>query len=92
MKWRKKENTNSKSQIECTKKQIASMHEEGGQKDWDRWYQLRTTLDEANKVEEEFWARKSRIEWLQEGNKNTKFFMPLQLKGEREIELIRWKS
>lgn len=40
------------------------MQEEGGQRGWDSWYNLMTQLDDAYKAEEEFWSRKSRIEWL----------------------------
>lgn len=48
------------------------MYGEGGKKDWDSWGKLRSQLDEAYKEEEEYWYRKSRVEWLQQGNKNTK--------------------
>lgn len=37
--WRKKENTNSKDQIENTTK-LTKMQEEGGDRDWTTWYIL----------------------------------------------------
>ena len=36
--------------------------------------ELRTELAEVSKLEEEFWAMKSRITWLVEGDKNTAFY------------------
>lgn len=64
LEWRKKENTNSKIQIENIRGQMARMQDEGGQREWDSWYKLRTQLDEAYKADDEFWTRKSRVEWL----------------------------
>lgn len=46
---------------------MARMQDEGGQREWDSWYKLRTQLDEAYKADDEFWTRKLRVEWLQEG-------------------------
>lgn len=42
--WRKKENTNSKKQIENIKIQIDRMYGESGKKDWDSWEKLRCCL------------------------------------------------
>ena len=36
--------------------------------------ELRIELAEVLKLEEEFWAMKSRITWLVEGDKNTAFY------------------
>lgn len=46
---RKKTQT-SKARLSALR-QMASMQEKGGQRDWDRWYQLKITLDEAYKAE-----------------------------------------
>lgn len=45
-----------------------------GERDWQRWRQVKVSLDEAYKAEEDFLRRKSRINWFKEGDKNTKFF------------------
>lgn len=71
LQWRKKENTNSKAQIESIKKQVECMQEEEGSRDWETWHQLKAQLGEAYAAEEEFWSRKARIDCLFEGDKNT---------------------
>lgn len=57
----KRENTNSKIQIENIRVQMARIQDEE-QREWDSWYKLRAQLDEAYKTEKEFWTRKSRVE------------------------------
>lgn len=42
LEWRKKENTNSRIQIEGIKRQMEKMQEEGGQSGWDTLYNLRS--------------------------------------------------
>lgn len=37
------------------------MQAQGGDRDWEKWKQLKAGLDEAYKAKEEFWKRKSRI-------------------------------
>lgn len=56
------------------------IQEEGSGRDWTTWNNLKSQLEEEYKTEEEFWAKKARIEWLQERDKNTRFSMKLLLK------------
>lgn len=63
--WRKKESINARKQIDSINLRMNSMCEEEGQRDWEFWRLLRNQLDVACKEEEEYWSRKSRIEWLQ---------------------------
>lgn len=41
-----------------------AMQNLGGERNWDRWNQLKAGLDEAYKAEEDFWRIKSRVQWL----------------------------
>lgn len=74
LEWRKKECLNTCGQIEGIRKEIVTMQEQGEQKHWESWSILISQLDKAYKKEEEYWARKSRIEWLKARNRNTKYF------------------
>lgn len=46
-----------------------------GNRDWNRWHAMKKALDQAYKDEKIFWSQKSQHQWLQEGDKNTKFFL-----------------
>lgn len=50
------------------------MQTQEGDRNWERWRQLKVRLDEAYKVEKEYWRKKSKINWLKERDRNTKFF------------------
>lgn len=66
LEWRKKENSNSMVHIECLKRDMESMQNKGGQREWERWHSLKAQLEGAYKDEEAYWTRKSRVEWLTE--------------------------
>lgn len=53
---------------------MTRMQEEGRNRDREVWQNLINQLNEAYKVEEEFWARKSRVDQLQNRDQNTKYF------------------
>lgn len=80
LEWRKKENLNSKSQIQQLKKQMEVLQENGGKRDWNLWYNLKFQLEKAYQAEEEFWARKARKDWLAQGDKTQNTSMHQLLK------------
>lgn len=50
------------------------MREEGGNRNWYRWYNLKSQLDSAYKEEEMYWSQKAMSQWLKEGDNNTQYF------------------
>lgn len=60
----------------------------GEDRNWNRWNQLKTLLDEAYKSEKDYWRRKSRINWLQVGTKIQNFSMQSWLREKKETELL----
>lgn len=43
-------------------------------RNWSEWRQLQHKLGEKYRKEEVYWCHKFKIQWLQEGDQNTKFF------------------
>ncbi|XP_071939813.1 uncharacterized protein [Coffea arabica] len=65
--WNRQRNNNAKNEIrELRQKWHANRI--------GKVRELKKRLEEAYKREEVFWGQKARIKWLQEGDKNTKFF------------------
>lgn len=71
--WKSKRNTNSRKVIEQLKVDIQKAHESPA-----IYYiylqTLKAQLQLQYRMEEEYWRPKSRILWLQAGNKNMKYF------------------
>lgn len=74
LEWRKVENTNARKKINDIKGQIDRLKEKGGEREWSRWGELKVQLEEAYKEEEKYWSKKSKVNWLQKGHRNTKYF------------------
>lgn len=72
--WRKRNRENGKEEITSLHKAMEVMQAKGGDRDWERWRQLKFHLDEAYKVAEEFWSRKATLSWSKEGDHNPKYF------------------
>lgn len=72
IKWSKERRENARKELGLIHKEMEAMQKMEGIRDSKKWKLLKTTLNEAYKSEEKFWAKKSRVNWLKEGNKNTK--------------------
>lgn len=59
------------------------LQEKGGQREWESLHQLKLQLEAASEEEEEYWARKSIVEWLQVGEQNTKLFYSVTSQRQR---------
>lgn len=74
LQWNRTGQHNSSVRIQQIKEQIEELREAEGNRDWKRWYSLKAQLDMAYKEEEVYWSQRTRVQWLQEGDKNTHFF------------------
>lgn len=50
------------------------MQNEGGSRNWMKCHKLQRELGEEYRKEELYWHQKSRIQCLNEGDQNTRFF------------------
>lgn len=71
--WRSKHNTNSGKIINQLKEQIQNVYE-APVIHYARLEDLKLQLQLQYRLEEEYWRTKSRILWLQAGDKNTRYF------------------
>lgn len=84
IKWRKENQRNAREEINMIQQEMEKMQKIGEDRNWNRWKQLKTLLDEAYKSEEDYWRRKSRINWLQVGTKIQNFSMQSWLKEKKK--------
>ncbi|CAA0837256.1 Unknown protein, partial [Striga hermonthica] len=68
---------------------LDEMSKLGANRDWEEWGLLNKELDRVTRDEEEYWAQKSRSQWIKEGDSNTKFFHALTLQRRRLNAITR---
>lgn len=88
LKWRNSFQANSRSKIQDLKKELEEARISESANRWQNLNDIKDKLSTAYKEEEHFWRQKSRISWLREGDKNTKFFHTY-VKGRRVHNRIR---
>ena len=84
-----------KQRIKCVKDDIDFLHGSSGMNEDEkkRALDLNNELRNLYQMEELFWMQRSRINWLQAGDRNTTFFffiLLLQL-GDTETKLSKFK-
>ncbi|KAK3225534.1 hypothetical protein Dsin_005396 [Dipteronia sinensis] len=72
--WNGRNEWNMKKDITAKKKELSCLGEVDGVVDWKMKYKIENDLDGLLRCEEGFWRQRSRISWLNEGDRNMKFF------------------
>ncbi|XP_027150159.1 uncharacterized protein LOC113750373 [Coffea eugenioides] len=82
LKWKNNSNCNAKKKIDQLKSQLEKLQYNTHMESRREIVDLKNQLKVAYKEEELFWHQKARINWIKEGDKNTKFFHA-HVKGRR---------
>ncbi|XP_071914130.1 uncharacterized protein [Coffea arabica] len=88
LKWRNTFQADSKRRIVEIGKALEKVRVSDSDNKKEQVAELKNQLKEAYKEEEKFWRQKARIEWLREGDKNTKYFHAF-VRGRRTKNRIR---
>ena len=78
---------NSKNKLSTLKQQLLEEKDSDAEGRKGRIAGLKNQLVRAYREEEQYWSQEARINWLQEGDKNTKYFHAVA-KGRRKRNKI----
>lgn len=69
--WNRQQKSNTAVRIKEIQETMEYLKEQGGNRNWETWHDLRSQLDADYREKEAYWSQKSQVQWLQDGNKNT---------------------
>lgn len=90
IKWIKKEKGKANDEIQIILKEMDYLYSKEGERDWKRWKQR--CLNEAYKREEKFWSRKVMVNWLDERDRNTRYFYVVTLERRKKNKIDSLKA
>ncbi|KAK6120408.1 hypothetical protein DH2020_045888 [Rehmannia glutinosa] len=79
LKWSSNFRNLSNARMKLLNLDLDLERKKGGERDWNKWHKLKREMDVEYLQEEQYWKQKARIQWLKEGDKNSKFFHALTL-------------
>lgn len=93
VKWHKTTFRNAAKEIDSCKTQLQNLpNSHHHNPDWQRVFNLRKRIDDLWRQEEKYWGQRSRVKWLNWGDKNTKFFHASIVQRRDRKKLLRIKD
>ncbi|CAA0831791.1 Unknown protein, partial [Striga hermonthica] len=87
--WSSKFKSQNQEKIAALSNKLEEIREAGKADNWEEWDSVSKELNDAYTYEEKFWAQKARVQWLKEGNSNTKFFHAYSMSRRRQNAISR---
>ncbi|CAA0815770.1 Unknown protein, partial [Striga hermonthica] len=87
--WSSKFKSQNQEKIAALSNKLEEIREAGRADNWEEWNSVSKELKDAYTYEEKFWAQKARVQWLKEGDSNTKFFHAYSMSRRRQNAISR---
>lgn len=91
--WHKETFKRGDEELYTLKRKLAAITAKPSQEiDWEEAKCIQKEIDEVWKREEKYWGKRSRLKWLQWGDKNSKFFHATTIQRRERNRLQRIKN
>ncbi|CAA0835313.1 Unknown protein, partial [Striga hermonthica] len=87
--WSSKFKSQNQDKIVVLSNKLEEIREAGKADKWEEWDSVTKDLNAAHAYEEKYWAQKARVQWLKEGDSNTKFFHAYSMSRRRQNAISR---
>ncbi|CAA0813521.1 Unknown protein, partial [Striga hermonthica] len=89
LKWSASFKTENQSLIANLSKKLDLLQENRNTTNWENWISSEIELEAAHRSEEIFWLQKANVQWLREGDCNSKFFHSYTMQRRRQNAITR---